>query len=155
MWLNRDMKTVLVLFVGGVMLLTSLVTPVWAANKGTDVDACLHQNKAWGNKLAAYERAKEIRKKAFEKTMARWKNVFDRLDEKKISTVAVRADAEEVKRKFDLLVAADDALLEARWGCGQKKNTQTVRQEARKAYVKAMRQLYQDLAKLRGAKTEK
>jgi len=132
-------------------------------------DLCTRYDSVWSQRQAAYERAREIRKKAFEVTKTRWGKLFDKLDAKNISTLGVGADADEVVNKFGALVTADDSLMAAIKAYGKAvctksgvddarklvKSAQDGRRKARQAHVKSLRQLAADLVKLRksGIKT--
>lgn len=131
-------------------------------------NVCNRIEEAWQARLKGYERAREVRKKAFERTLARWERLFTRLDGLGVDTKTVRADAAEVKTKFEALLAADDKFMEAKKQlakaqCAKEgitearkavEKAQQNRREARKAYNAAMKQLHTDLAKLRPIKKD-
>ena len=138
------------------------------ARENRQVNVCDRVMRAWEARLAGYERAKEVRKKAFERTQERRERLFDKLDELGVDTKTVRADAAEVKSRFEALLAADDALMAAekklaevvcaKEGVAEARRAvetaQKNRREARKAYNSALKTLHTDLAKLRPTKTK-
>lgn len=137
-----------------------LAAPVRAAETG---NVCDRYETAWASRQSAYERAKKIRVDAFVRTQERWNNLFSRLESDGISTTEVRNDASDVAAKFDLLIAADDAQIAAMGEYGKascdksgvddarkaSKTTQEGRRSARQTFVKSLRQLVTDLAKVR------
>lgn len=141
-----------------------LVSPVLAAE--STVDTCERFDSMWSQKQAAYGRAREVRKKAFENTEIRWLKLFDRLDGKSVSTVVVRADVDNVVNKFTVLVGADDDLMTTmrnleRVSCSNSTGSEArkamkvareSRRNARQEYVKSLRLLATDLAKIKTSK---
>lgn len=140
---------------------------VWAQGNSRE-NVCNRITEAWQSKLRGYERAREVRKKAFERTLARWESLFDKLDGLGVKTGAVRADVIEVKTKFEALLAADDKFMEAKKKLAEARcakegvvearkaveEAQKNRREARKAYNSALKTLHTDLAKLRPTKKD-
>lgn len=128
---------------------------------------CSRLESAWKAKTASYERAREVRRRAFENTKVRWGKLFDKLDAKKIDTSTVRADAADAVVKFEALLTADDAQMAAmkeyaEAGCAKSgvdsarktlKAAQESRKTARQAYNKSLKVLATDLAKLRSVKS--
>lgn len=152
--------------IGVGMVISGFVFVSTARATGKKENVCDRLETAWIAKQAGYERAREVRKKAFENTKTRWGKLFDKLDANKVDTTAVRADAIDVAGKFDALLAADDALMAAmkdddKSVCASGmdnarkalKTAQEGRRTARQAYTKSLRQLATDLAKLRPTKS--
>jgi hypothetical protein len=156
----------LMVFIVGLVL----VLPAKAVENSESTNSgsvCDRLTIAWNAKKAGYERAREIRKKAFESTEARWGKLFEKLDGKSIETAVVRADADDAAFQFDALIAADDALFAAMESYGKAncdksgvadaraalKTAQEGRRTARQAYTKSLRQLMTDLAKTRSTES--
>jgi len=149
-----------------VMVGTMFVIPAWAVETKTGGNICDNLTTAWTARESAYSRAKTIRTTAFSKTNTRWMTLFDKLDAKGISTTTVRADATSAAGMFNNLLAADDGVIAAmkayatascaKTGVDQArkdlKTAQDNRKLSRQAYVKALRLLATDLAKLRSTK---
>lgn len=124
---------------------------------------CNRIEVAWEARFKGYERAKEVRKTAFERTQERWEKLFDKLEEMGIGTSVVRADAVEVRTKFEALIKADDEMLVAMKtvavaacaGEGQVSAkealgvAQRARRSARTAYNASLKKLHTDLSGLR------
>lgn len=131
-------------------------------------NVCNRVEEAYRGRMKGYERAREVRKKAFERTLARWEKLFTKLDELGVNTGPVKADAAEVATSFEALLAADDALVEAKRNLAKAQcaedgvaearraveDAQKNRKEARKAYNTALKKLHTDLAKLRPIKKD-
>lgn len=157
--------TVLIFFVGFVLVLPA--GAVESTNATASGNVCDRLETAWSAKQAGYERAREVRRKAFENTKVRWGKLFDKLDAKKVDTTVVRADATDAASKFEALLAADDAQMAALKNYGEAvcaksgvdearkalKTAQEGRRSARLSYNKSLRQLATDLAKLRSTKS--
>lgn len=156
-------KIILALLFG--LLISGSVGVAFAQENGAGV--CSRLETAWKSKTAGYERAREIRKKAFENTKVRWGKLFDKLDAKKVDTTTVRASATDATTKFEALITADDAQMAAmkeyaKVSCAKSgvdvarktlKAAQESRKTARQAYNKALKMLATDLAKLRFVKS--
>ncbi|OGD71724.1 hypothetical protein A3A84_03985 [Candidatus Collierbacteria bacterium RIFCSPLOWO2_01_FULL_50_23] len=143
-----------------------LALPAKAIDGGTTMtsgNVCDRFETAWSAKQAAYERAREVRKRAFENTKTRWDKLFDKLDAISADTAVLRVDADDAASKFESLIAADDALFAAmeaygRANCEKEgvadakkalKTAQGGRRTARQEYAKSLKQLLKDLAGLR------